>query len=829
MVKRTMVIGERELFLYSGEFHYFRTPRDRWEDSLLKMKAAYCNAVSIYVPWNWHEPVEGQLDLTGETHPQRDLEAVLRLFESLGLFAIVRPGPFITSEWQHGGIPHWLLVAHPEILARDAQGQSVSLNVAYPPITYQHPVYVQYVEHLYQAIIDLIKPHLRSAGGCVTHVQVDDEPSYFNGLRQGPTFVDYNPVVVGDEQSEGRYQTWLHAKYGQIETLNQVYRSQYTTFGEVSPPVTEPQQAADLPRYLDWYYCKLDLINEHMGFLYRLLRDGGIDVPISMLFPYLLPQAAYRFVEYAKREQLDYLVTIECYPSLFGPSVVTEDRVGYMVGIHEIYKSWLKDTGMPLISMESQSAMAFHLPPGGMEVLYLLTLAHGINGLNFYMMVGGENPPGYTVKIGPSYDISAPIGMKGELRPHYPVIQHLGQFLETHGMRLAYTETLTDLALGYYEPYEAVSLQGNSLAWGFQESYRDFNANCFGVDSGPTLMTLMALSGLNYQMVNLETTSLTDLPQIPQLWVPGLDFMARSVQEMLVSYVEGGGHLVMFPHVPELDEHMQPCDVLRSLFLVRPIDPRPGTQTGRLTPLSFVSVGDVQEMLVYDYPDTFELPPDAQPDIQPAAFDTRTRKPCGYTVQLGRGQATLLGFKPRYAWDAHLHNKRFVNQIADMAAVRRHAVADNWELIVTERVGDGYAYVFVVNPVDWSNGARISYTDPLDGELRQLPELLDRVVLPRQGGLILAIRCPVPGTPVEVLHTTSQLQDWESEAGRLSLTLYGPVGTLGETALRVPGRPSTISVDGRPPSHKVYHDGVKRLLITYAHPGRPVELVMSWE
>lgn len=399
MSSQVIRVGGREIFLYSGEFHYFRTPRDRWEDSLRQMKAAHCNAVSIYVPWNWHEPIEDQLDLTGKTHPQRDLAAVLRLFKRLELFAIFRPGPFITSEWRHGGIPHWLLMSHPEILAQDAQGQVTSLDATYPPITYQHPVYMEYVQRWYEANIDLIKPHLHSAGGAIIHVQVDDEPTYFNGLRSGPTFVDYSPVIVGDGESEGLYHKWLRTKYSELARLNQEYGSEHSAFVEVAPPTEELRRVRDLPRYLDWYYCKLDLINEHMGFLYRLLRNGGIDVPISMLYPYLLPQAAYRFVEYAKREQLDYDVTIECYPSLFGASVVSEDRVGYMVGIHEIYKSWLRDSEQPLISMETQSAMAFHLPPGGMEELYLLTLAHGINGLNFYMMVGGENPPGYTVEL----------------------------------------------------------------------------------------------------------------------------------------------------------------------------------------------------------------------------------------------------------------------------------------------------------------------------------------------------------------------------------------------------------------------------------------------
>jgi hypothetical protein len=304
-----------------------------------------------------------------------------------------------------------------------------------------------------------------------------------------------------------------------------------------------------------------------------------------------------------------------------------------------------------------------------------------------------------------------------------------------------------------------------------------------------------------------------------------LDFMACSIQEMLVAYVQAGGHLVMFPHIPELDEHMRPCHVLRSLFFVPPIDPRPGTQPGRLTPFCSVIIRDIGEMLVQDYPDTFELPA----GVQPLAFDAKSGKPCGYTVQSGRGRATLLGFKPRYAWDAHLVNKRFVNQVADMASVHRHATADTWEVVITERVGQGYAYLFVVNPVDLSHGARISYTDPVEGTVRHLPESLDQIVLPRQGGLILAIRCPIPGTQVEVLHTTSQLQDWEYEAGRLCLTLHGPARTQGETSLQVPGRPSAVSVDGQTPAQEIYRDETKQLLITYAHTDHPVQLIIGWE
>jgi beta-galactosidase len=51
----SLKLGEKRLFLHSGEIHHFRTQPEQWEDSLKKIKAANLNAISVYVPWNWHE------------------------------------------------------------------------------------------------------------------------------------------------------------------------------------------------------------------------------------------------------------------------------------------------------------------------------------------------------------------------------------------------------------------------------------------------------------------------------------------------------------------------------------------------------------------------------------------------------------------------------------------------------------------------------------------------------------------------------------------------------------------------------------------------------
>ena len=52
-------INGRRVFLFCGEIHYFRVPKALWFDRLLKAKRAGLNCISSYIPWNWHEPIEG--------------------------------------------------------------------------------------------------------------------------------------------------------------------------------------------------------------------------------------------------------------------------------------------------------------------------------------------------------------------------------------------------------------------------------------------------------------------------------------------------------------------------------------------------------------------------------------------------------------------------------------------------------------------------------------------------------------------------------------------------------------------------------------------------
>ncbi|MFH0879396.1 MAG: beta-galactosidase [Lentisphaerota bacterium] len=149
---RSFIIrGKREL-LVGGEFHYFRTPNELWEDRIVKMKRGGCNQVTTYIPWNWHEQVEGQPRWTGD----QDLEKFIKLCDKHGMFLVVKPGPYICAEWDFGGHPDWLLSKKIRLRVLDEQ-------------------YLSYVEKWYKKVAEVIKPYLVTRGGNIIAIQVENE------------------------------------------------------------------------------------------------------------------------------------------------------------------------------------------------------------------------------------------------------------------------------------------------------------------------------------------------------------------------------------------------------------------------------------------------------------------------------------------------------------------------------------------------------------------------------------------------------------------------------------------------------------------------------
>ncbi len=87
-----------------GECHYSRIPRDKWKETLRKMKDGGIEVAASYVFWIHHEEEKGKFDF----HGNRDIRRFIELCHELGLEFCLRIGPWAHGECRNGGFPDWL-------------------------------------------------------------------------------------------------------------------------------------------------------------------------------------------------------------------------------------------------------------------------------------------------------------------------------------------------------------------------------------------------------------------------------------------------------------------------------------------------------------------------------------------------------------------------------------------------------------------------------------------------------------------------------------------------------------------------------------------------
>lgn len=138
--------------ILSGAIHYFRIDPDDWYHSLFNLKALGFNTVETYVPWNAHEPHKGQFDFSGRL----DIERFIQTAQSLGLYMIVRPSPFICAEWEFGGLPAWLLEENMRIRSSD-------------------PAFIKAVSQYYDRLLGILTRYQVDQGGPILMMQVENE------------------------------------------------------------------------------------------------------------------------------------------------------------------------------------------------------------------------------------------------------------------------------------------------------------------------------------------------------------------------------------------------------------------------------------------------------------------------------------------------------------------------------------------------------------------------------------------------------------------------------------------------------------------------------
>jgi hypothetical protein len=281
---------------FGTELEYYRSDPAHLEQRLALCAAAGYTTIQTYVPWNVHENTRGQLDFSGRTKPvivhdhvdeyqietpdqeiaagglpgrviaNTDLFGFIAACARHGFEVILRPGPFISDEWRNGGLPDWLLLAYPDMFQRGPHGSALEPGLPFAPpaeiVVGGGPLYYfagpSYAadEYLVQArrwmtsFATAVKPFLRSNGGPITSMQVDDEICFY--YRFGPFEVDYHPAMLA-------------------------------RFGASAPtdwPAPGGSPSALLPA-LRWQRFKAHQLGVFLADMAAALRAGGADVPIS--------------------------------------------------------------------------------------------------------------------------------------------------------------------------------------------------------------------------------------------------------------------------------------------------------------------------------------------------------------------------------------------------------------------------------------------------------------------------------------------------------------------------------------------------------------------
>ena len=170
-------LNGEEFHIYSGCIHYFRVPEQLWEDRLAKLKAAGLNTVETYVAWNMHEPKKGEYNFSGPA----DIVKFIKIAQKLGLYVILRPGPYICAEWDLGGLPGWML-ADKNVVLR-------CMNKAY----------LSYVKEWFEVLFDKVRDLQITRGGNVIAMQIENEYGSYGNDKEYLAYIKDVMVSCGAE------------------------------------------------------------------------------------------------------------------------------------------------------------------------------------------------------------------------------------------------------------------------------------------------------------------------------------------------------------------------------------------------------------------------------------------------------------------------------------------------------------------------------------------------------------------------------------------------------------------------------------------------------
>lgn len=605
--KQAFQIDDRDAFMISGEFHYFRVPHTDWKRRMELFKEAGGNTIATYVPWLIHEPEEGKI-LFGDT-PQRDLAKFLDTAKEVGLQVTLRPGPYQYSELVNDGLPDWLLQTYPEVCATRPDGSPLRRC----SISYLHPKFLEKARIYYKAFAEVVRPYLNDP---ITMIQVDNEAMgihiWFGGL-------DYNATTMGFGEENGRYPKYLKKVYCDIETLNKAYGTEFAAFTDIPAPQglnrANPAHARRLRDYQLFYF---ETVAEYLTLLRSWLHEEGLQTAVCHNASGPMMPPMFRHTVDAMGDK--FLLGVDHYYTL-GQSWAQNNPTPQAFIRCFASLERLRLLGMPPAVLEMPGGSPSDTPPILYEDLlawYTAHVAYGMKGVNYYVYTGGPNFPG-TGSTADIYDYNALVHADGSLNKTYDAAKEIGLFMQKNPW-LQRAKRRTSVQVGFeWESMYAERYDHNSVP---------LSANTFvGFTERGILHTLLS-TRYAPELIALDR----ELDRKTPLIVPCPSVMSEAAQTKLVAFVKQGGKLFLFGAMPHLNEKYEPCTVLRDYCGITEL----GEAHATAHPIRMANGRNVYQMTRVQAMDSV---PENTVCI---ATDTDTEKPIGFRKEDG-GSLTWIG------------------------------------------------------------------------------------------------------------------------------------------------------------------------------------------
>ena len=797
-------LNSKKVFLNAGEIHYFRIKRELWDKHLDAAKEAGLTTVSSYVPWAWHESVEGVFDFDGTSCPERDLKGWLQRCQARGLTCIVKPGPFILAETRGAGLPDWFLDQYrEEVKMRNSKGGIVPGD----GVSLFHPKYLEKVTRWYDRVMPFISEREISAGGPIIMMQICNEIGLFSWLaHQG----DYCEAV------KTRFISYLSRKYKNIAELNGLWGTAYPDFAQVElPPDGRVPYASrgDRGRDYEWHCFWRNYYGDYLRMLARLARDRGVTVPFYHNLPGWIYGSGYEFpVNITMYEDLvgdksEIIFGVDHIPEFLSHRNMHDDRI-----INDI--TGAMQGNKPLFAAEFQcGSREYHVVtnPREMELFYKASIAHGLTGWNYYMFSQGRNPRhrGYS---GETFYWFSPLTPEGERTSVFSLVQRMSKIVRTSENLIVEAKRKAEVCVVFYPPYYATELERPETgASGLQYNPSAIRRPAY-FDG---LLKALQVLNIDYDLVDLCQAIAETLGKYKQVWAFSTDEMNAKDQQTLVDYTKAGGQLIIFPCLPDREMTQKPCAIIREAISVEPS----GTETIDSPLIDIYNLKDIKcanPQIIYD-----------GQSLAGAEIIARTIRgsACGFAKTLGSGSVIHLG--TWIGFDTESHKAVYEAILRKSGSTLRQASSSNGNIAVRERFSAHQtAVLFIGNYYNEEQEGKITYTHPESGEAINIPYSQDGLLLPALYGILTPV-CMEVAEGIKILHSTSDILGVARNNGQLEITLYGDRDLAGEIIFEGPkvDRIQSATMCGGPA--KMVRDG-KRAGFTY-NPKHKEEIILNIE